>query len=249
MKLTVILPAYNESKGIRATFDALLAQSNKDFHVVFVDNASTDNTLDIIQDFIKKKNLSWEVISEPEKGTGAAADTGMRYAIAQGATHVARTDSDCVPREDWIHGIKEEFNKGTLFVAGRITSRRDEYDIPVWKYKVLDGTVKLAIIFGKMRRANKGPEYKGPYIMAAGCNLAITAELYLECGGFPRTKIEDLHEDRALVNNVRMVTNKYKYCEDILIECSSRRIHEWGIWNTLMWYKDHSFRPEIVDIR
>lgn len=249
-KLTVILPAYNESKGILPTLEALRTQKDRDFDVVFVNNNSTDDTWQIIDEYIFKYSLTrWKLIDEAEKGTGAAADTGMRYAIHHGASYIARTDTDCIPREDWIQQIKAEFAKGTLFIAGRITPRRDEFDIPVWKYKALDAAVVIATLFGKIRKENKGPEYKGPYIMSAGCNVAITAGLYNECGGFPRTKIEDVHEDRALVNNVRKVTEKYKSCKDVLVYSSSRRVQEWGLWNTLMWYKDHSFRPEVVDIR
>jgi glycosyltransferase involved in cell wall biosynthesis len=249
-KLTVILPAYNESKGVLPTLDALRAQKDRDFDVVFVNNNSTDDTWQVIDEYIFKHALTrWKLIDEAQKGTGAAADTGMRYAIEHGAVYIARTDTDCIPREDWIQKIKAEFETGTLFIAGRITPRRDEFDIPVWKYNALDAAVVIATVFGKIRKENKGPEYKGPYIMSAGCNVAITADLYKECGGFPRTKIEDVHEDRALVNNVRKVTDKYKSCKDILVYSSSRRVQEWGLWNTLMWYKDHSFRPEVVDIR
>lgn len=250
-KLTVVLPAYNEAKGIHATLQALRNQKYQDFDVVFVDNASTDGTAGILRAYITEHGLErWTVVDEPQKGTGAAADTGMRWAAAQGADIIARTDTDCIPREDWTEQIMSEFEKGTRFVAGRIESRRDEYpEIPVWKYKVLSGAVDVATLFGKFRPDNKGPEYKGPYVMTAGCNVAIEASLYLECGGFPRTKIEDVHEDRELINNVRRVTSKYKSSKDVLVYCSSRRVKEWGLWNTLMWYKDHSYRPDIVDIR
>lgn len=250
IKLTVVLPAYNEGTGVKATLEGLVAQDDTDFNVVFVDNNSTDDTVEVINRFIEQNGIdNWIVICEKQKGTGAAADTGMRFAAANGATHIARTDTDCVPRTDWTAQIKKEFLAGTLFVAGKITPRRDEFDIPSWKYTALDVAVVVATFFGKIRKENKGPEYKGPYVMSAGCNIAIEAGLYEECGGFPRTKIEDVHEDRALVNNVRKVTARYRSCKEVLVYSSSRRVQEWGLWNTLMWYKDHSFRPEVVDIR
>ena len=85
--------------------------------------------------------------------------------------------------------------------------------------------------------------------MTAGCNVAITADLYLKCGGFPRTKIEDVHEDRVLINNVRRHTDKFKASKDVVVYTSTRRVREWGLWNTLMWYADHKYKPEVVDIR
>ena len=95
----------------------------------------------------------------------------------------------------------------------------------------------------------KDPAYLGPYMMAAGCNVGITAELYLAAGGFPRTRIEDLHEDRALVNAVRRITSAYARRNDVVVQGSSRRVRAWGLKNTLLWYKDHAYRPEHVDIR
>jgi hypothetical protein len=114
---------------------------------------------------------------------------------------------------------------------------------------LLRGAVHLAEAFGRVRRGNRSPEYLGPYMMAAGCNVGITAELYLAAGGFPRTRIEDVHEDRALVNAVRRLTRDYARRSDVVVHGSSRRVRAWGLRNTLLWYKDHAYRPEHVDIR
>ena len=108
----------------------------------------------------------------------------------------------------------------------------------------LRAAVEVAEAFGRIRPGNRSPEYRGPYMMAAGCNVAITAELYLTAGGFPRTAIEDLHEDRALVNAVRRLTNRYARRRDVVVFGSSRRVSAWGLKNTLLWYKDHAYRPE-----
>ena len=86
-------------------------------------------------------------------------------------------------------------------------------------------------------------------MMAAGCNVGITAAMYEAAGGFPRTAIEDLHEDRALVNAVRRLTSRYARRRDIVVYGSSRRVEAWGLKNTLLWYKDHAYKPERVDIR
>ncbi len=79
--------------------------------------------------------------------------------------------------------------------------------------------------------------------------MAIEAELYEQSGGFPRTKIEEVHEDHILINRVRTLTNKYGYYKDVLVKVSARRIAEWGVVNTLKWYANHSYCPEHVDIR
>jgi hypothetical protein len=188
------------------------------------------------------------VIAEPQKGTGAAADTGMRAAIAAGATMLARTDADCLPRHDWTAAIRAALQSGLELVGGELVPRRDE-GLSVGTRVLLRGAVELAEAFGRVRAGNRDPAYRGPYMMAAGCNVGITADLYVRAGGFPRTAIEDLHEDRALVNAVRTLTDRYARRRDIVVYGSSRRVRAWGLKNTLLWYRDHAYRPEVVDIR
>ncbi|MBW0132381.1 glycosyltransferase [Pseudonocardia oceani] len=243
MNLWVVVPAFDEAAGIGATLDALAAQQDRDFRLVVVDNASTDGTADVV----RAHPLPVEVVVEPQRGTGAAADTGMRWAIAAGATHLARTDADCLPAPDWTARVKAAFAELDL-VAGRLLPRRDE-GLPAWQRGVLVGAVGVAGMFGRFRPGNRVAGALGPYVMSAGCNTAITAELYERAGGFPRTRIQDVHEDRALVNAVRPLTARYGARRDVVVRGSSRRVRAWGLVRTLGWYADHRYRPEHVDIR
>jgi glycosyltransferase involved in cell wall biosynthesis len=245
----------DEAAGIAPTLEALAAQRDADFAVFFVDNGSTDATAALVERFAAARGLArWHVIHEPVKGTGSAADTGMRAAIAAGAELLARTDADCIPRGDWTAAVRRaltpraEGGLGLRLVGGELVPRRDE-GLGLPTRLLLRGAVHLAEAFGRVRRGNRSPEYRGPYMMAAGCNVGITAELYLAAGGFPRTRIEDVHEDRALVNAVRRLTRDYARRSDVVVHGSSRRVRAWGLRNTLLWYKDHAYRPEHVDIR
>jgi glycosyltransferase involved in cell wall biosynthesis len=243
MDLWVVIPAYNEQKSIPATLRALAAQRDPDFTVVVVDNASTDRTAAIVRDF------DVHLIREEHKGTGAAADTGMRYAISRGATHLARTDADCLPSPDWTQAIRRGFSDGLELVAGRLRPRTDEFPLRWWEKTLLPSVVEVAALFGRFRPGNRDPAYLRPYMMCPGCNLAITAQLYEASGGFPRTAIEEVHEDRALVNRVRRVTTAYGRRNDVLVWGSVRRLRAYGLRRTLAWYADHLVRPDVVDVR
>lgn len=253
--LWVVVPAFDEAAGIGATLAALAAQTDRGFALVVVDNASTDDTAGVVRRFAEAHpSMRVDVVHEPQRGTGAAADTGMRHAIAAGARWLARTDADCLPRRDWTRSIRrsltptDQGGRGLRLVGGELVPRRDEG--VGWPTRMLlRGAVHLAEAFGRVRAGNRDPAYRGPYMMAAGCNVGITAELYAAAGGFPRTAIEDLHEDRALVNAVRRVTGDYARRRDVVVFGSSRRVQAWGLKNTLLWYKDHAYRPEVVDIR
>ncbi len=251
MSLWVTIPAYNEEKTLPSTLERLYAihKTGEEFQVVICDNSSTDKTKTLAEEFIRLHNLNWEVIVESEKGTGAAADTAIKYAISKGATHIARTDADCLPALDWLKQIKNLFANGQELISGRITARRDDTNITSFQANLFNNVVPLAAWFGKVRPSNRGPEYKGSYVMTAGCNMAITSELYEKSKGFPRTKIEETHEDHVLVNRVRKVTDAYGYFRQVHVEVSARRIATWGIVNTLKWYANHSYCPPEVDIR
>lgn len=246
MDLWVVIPAYNEEYSVAGTLRALVAQRDKDFTVVVVDNASTDRTAEIVREF---DGLTTVLIREDRKGTGAAADTGMRYAIEHGATHLARTDADCLPAPDWIGAVRLGFADGLRLIGGRLRPRTDEFVLRWWEKTLLPSVVESAALFGRFRPSNRDPDYQGPYVMCPGCNLAITAELYELSGGFPRTAIEEVHEDRALVNRVRKVTDAYGRRNDMLVLGSVRRLRAYGLRDTLAWYADHRARPAVVDIR
>jgi glycosyltransferase involved in cell wall biosynthesis len=248
VRLAVIVPAFDEAPGIGATLDALAAQRDRDFRLVVVDNASTDGTADVVRAFVAAHpSFLIEVIAEAQRGTGAAADTGMRHAIATGATHLARTDADCLPAPDWTARVRAGFADLDL-IAGRLLPRTDE-GVPRWQRGVLVAAVAVAAAFGRFRPGNRVPGARGPYVMSAGCNMAITAALYERAGGFPRTRIQDLHEDRALVNAVRPLTARYGHRRDVVVFGSGRRVRAWGLVRTLGWYADHRYRPAHVDIR
>ncbi|MCP9622519.1 glycosyltransferase [Nocardia otitidiscaviarum] len=248
-KLWVIVPAYNEEYGIGATLDALAAQRDRDFTLVVVDNNSTDGTASVVKDFAAAHpDMRIEIIDESQKGTGAAADTGMRHAIASGAARLARTDADCIPASDWTARIHAGFDSGLRLISGQLIPRTDE-GVSWADRNVIRFALEVASAFGKFRPGNQDPRYLGPYVMTPGCNMAITAELYEAAGGFPRTAIEELHEDRALVNSVRTITTEYGLRRDVRVFGSNRRVRAWGIRKTLAWYADHRYKPELVDIR
>ncbi|GAA5081788.1 glycosyltransferase involved in cell wall biosynthesis [Thermocatellispora tengchongensis] len=243
MNLWVIVPAYNEAAGIEGTLKALAAQDDTGFTLLVVDNASTDGTAEVVA------RHGVQVIREEHKGTGAASDTGMRYAIAHGATHLARTDADCLPRPDWVRNIKRAFGDGLELVGGQLRPRTDEFRLKLWERRLIPAVVAVAALFGRFRPGNRDPAYLGPYVMMPGATMAITAGLYERSGGFPRTAIEEMHEDRALVNRVRKLTRAYASRRDVVVFGSVRRLRAYGLVGTLGWYADHRYRPEVIDVR
>jgi len=246
-RLFVVVPFYQEERLLPATLAALSAQSDTEFSIVLVDNGSTDASSAIANRFAATSAIPTHVLVEPQKGTGAAADTGFRTAMALGATLIARTDADCLPRQDWVACLRDAFEReGLEFVAGRIRPRADE-GLSLCERWVLPLMVLLAERYG--RYARRGPQFRYPYFMAAGNNLAITSALYERAGGFPRTAIEVAHEDRALSERVRELTDRAAVRDDMVVFNSVRRVRAYGFVNVLRWYRNHGYTPSVVDVR
>ncbi len=246
----VIVPFYNEEKLIKDTLDALYAQTDKDFTAVFVNNVSTDSSESIVKDYMAQHpNFSLHMISESEKGSGAAADTGVRYAIKNGAKVIARTDADSLPIPEWVSILKKDFNSGKKIVGGRLKPRTDEPEYR-W-YDNFAGTLLLRIGEHAPRFLYRQSGQQYPMFMIAGLNMAIDAKLYQEVGGFPRTKIEESDDDIALHLKVCQILPRQqaKLNKQATVYSSIRRVRAMGYWRTLLWYWDRKYIPHEADIR
>lgn len=234
-----------------ATLQALADQMNRNFALVLVDNGSTDAGAEIAQTFSQQNNaFPVHLLHEPVKGTGAASDTGFRFAIDQGARWIARTDADCKPDPDWTQNILLALHdEGLEFVAGKILPREDEVPLTSRSRIVLAITLWIAETYGKLSVRRRGAQFRYPYFMAAGNNLAITASLYERSGGFPRSTLEELDEDRVLSETVRTLTTRGAKRNNVIVRNSTRRLRAYGVLNTLRWYRNRGYKPDVVDVR
>ncbi|MFB6398088.1 glycosyltransferase family 2 protein [Polymorphospora lycopeni] len=231
--LWVVVPAYNEVTRIGGTLDALAAQTDLDFTLLVVDNGSTDGTADVVHRFAATAPVPVLLIREPDKGVGCAVDTGFRHAITHGALLLARTDADCLPAPGWVAAARAALTAGAGMVCGRISARRDEHG-PLGRagFRMV---VAIAAAFGRLRPAHREAGYLAPYRMHAGNNMAITAALYLACGGMPRRPSPT---DRTFLNRVRRTTPAIARSRRMVVANSTRRLRAYGLRRSARWYLD-----------
>ncbi len=79
MKLSVIIPTYNEEKSVGDCLESLARQTYPDLEVIAVDDGSTDRTLGILKD-LRLGNLDLRVFKQKHKGPGTARNLGARKA-------------------------------------------------------------------------------------------------------------------------------------------------------------------------
>ncbi len=78
MKLSVVVPVYNEKETIKTIIKALKAVKNIDMEIIVVDDFSTDGTRDLY--FQLEKEVDQIVLHDQNMGKGAALRTGFQHA-------------------------------------------------------------------------------------------------------------------------------------------------------------------------
>ena len=108
----VLIPAYNEAKYIAKSIGAILKQDYENLEIIVINNASTDDTSEIVEKLIhsNQSKINIRLIYERNKGTQFAREAGRR--VANGSI-IAQMDADCVPSFRWISkGVRMLFDCG-----------------------------------------------------------------------------------------------------------------------------------------
>lgn len=94
MKLSVIVPVYNAADYLRDCIGSLIAQTLDDYEIILVNDGSTDNSAQIIDEYSSAHPELIRVITLENGGQGRARNFGLE--IAKG-DYVGFVDSD-----DWV---------------------------------------------------------------------------------------------------------------------------------------------------
>ncbi len=105
MKVSVIIPVYNNTQIIHQCVAALLAIDYSQLEIIFVDDGSTDGTLNILQKYAQE-HPKVQVQTQEHRGPAAARNLGIAHAHGE---ILCFTDSDCVVPRDWISRLIAHF--------------------------------------------------------------------------------------------------------------------------------------------
>ena len=142
IKLSVIVPTYNSSNTIERLIHSLSNQIFKDFELIFIDDNSTDNTVDLILKALENSNISSQlIVNETNKGPGYSRNRGLEKASGD---YIVFIDSDDIVREDHLSTFYENI-KGhdSVFVKGLKVD--DEGNLFDFKADRFDPIIELSI--------------------------------------------------------------------------------------------------------
>lgn len=90
-KISVLIPAYNVELYIRECIDSVLNQTMQDFEIVCVDDASTDGTLHILEEYQKKDDRIKVYRHEKNQGQSSGRNDALSHATGE---YVYMLDAD-----------------------------------------------------------------------------------------------------------------------------------------------------------
>jgi cellulose synthase/poly-beta-1,6-N-acetylglucosamine synthase-like glycosyltransferase len=104
--VSIVIPMYNAERYIRNVLDAIFSQDYPaPVEVIVVNDGSTDNSLEVVQEFEGRGDL--RVIDQSNQGAVAATNNGFNAARND---VICSVDSDVVLHRDFLSKIMEEFD-------------------------------------------------------------------------------------------------------------------------------------------
>ena len=146
-RLSIIVPLYNSERYLPKCLDSLLCQDipDEDYEIILVNDGSPDNSLQIAERYASR-HTNIQVLSQPNKGTSGARNTGLRQA---GGKYVYFVDPDDYILENSLKEPLNQMDKESLDVLRFGYKEVDEQynptqsvkhpEIPDYSTEIMDG--------------------------------------------------------------------------------------------------------------
>ncbi len=206
-KISIIIPTYNSSNTIERTIHSVLSQDFKDYEIIFVDDASEDDTVNSIFETLDGKKVSYQlIVNKHNKGPAYSRNRGIK---ASKGRYLVFIDSDDLVQYNHLSSLYRLDGVDSAFVKGIKVDDDDKlFDFKVERYDYL---IKLA-------RENKG---------IINANDLIELELLMK---IPFSFVLLIYDKEIILENDIYFNEDYKYGEDTdfalryLANCSTIRV-------------------------
>ena len=244
MRLSFVVPAYNEETYLPACLESILKQTQElgdSVEIIVVNNASTDRTREVALRFPGVR-----VVDEPRKGLTFARQAGL--AVSKGEL-IANVDSDSRLTDGWVKRVLLEFAEDPKMVA--LSGPFVYYDLtPIQRVSVRIFYAAAFLVYALNRWILRAGS------MLQGGNFVLRRDALEKIGGF-NTSIAFYGEDTDIACRMNRV-GRVKFTFDLKMYSSARRLKKEGmikiaarytinyLWTT---FRKKPFTEEYIDIR
>lgn len=228
MKLSIVIPAYNEEAYLPACLESVLLQAAKyqegEVELIVVNNASTDKTSEVVASYPRVK-----LVNEPNKGLTNARQAGY---LASTGELIANIDADVLMPEGWIGKVLAEFEKNDKLVALSgpyiLYDKSFLFNAGVWFYYLMGYVAHLV---------NQYVLHIGA--MLQGGNFILRRSALEKIGGY-NMAVQFYGEDTDMATRIQKV-GEVKFTFSLPMRTSGRRLSKEGTLKTAYKYAINFF--------
>ena len=120
--ISLIIPVYNRAREIKEFLGSLITQIDREFEVVIVDDGSSDNLKDVIEEFRSLLNIQY--LFQENQGPASARNLGMSQSKGNWYVFI---DSDCTLPEEYLSNLKSHIKKDDFDAFGGPDTYKEEF--------------------------------------------------------------------------------------------------------------------------
>lgn len=123
--ISIVVPVLNEEESLQAFYTRLkpeVTKLSKNHEIIFVDDGSTDKSLQIVKDLAKKDNTIRIFSFRRNQGKAEALTLGLQQAKGD---VIVTLDADLQDRPEEMHKLLEKIDEGYEVVCGWRKERKD----------------------------------------------------------------------------------------------------------------------------
>ncbi len=194
-KVTIVIVFNNEAKHLPALLESLNNQNydKNYFEISFVNDHSTDNSVEIINNFKNNNNLNIQILNLGQYQNVSPKKIGITQAVnLSNASIIVCTDADCFFGANWLKVMTNFLEENNYyFVSGPVT------------FKTKNNWQKcLAYEFGSLIGVGASSIFLNEPNMCNGANLAFKKEVFNEISGYAGNENIISGDDEFLMHKI-----------------------------------------------
>lgn len=124
--VSIIVPTYNGEKHLAATLESIIAQDYENLEIILVNDASTDDTLNVSEKILKNSGRTFKIINHKKNsGVSVSRNDGLE---ASNGEYICFCDSDDLTQKNYVSKLMQKIleNNCEISFCGMIDTFKDE---------------------------------------------------------------------------------------------------------------------------